>query len=71
MRVEFARSLIVVCALGTVMCSEKTPPPPAVPPAEPSPTVAPAASQVSKPNDQAPGATLAPPHEASTEFQDA
>ena len=71
MRVDLARSLIVVCAFGTVMCSEKTPPPSAAPPAEPAPAVGQAAP-TAKPNDQAqaPGSTLPPPHEAATEFQD-
>ena len=70
MRVEFARSLIVVCALGTVMCSEKTPPPSTAPPGEQPPTSSPAAQAAKAPDSQAPGATLPPPHEAATEFQD-
>jgi len=75
MRRGFDCGLVIVCALVTVMCADKgTPPPEAsavTSPAPPAPT--PAAPAEPKPvvaQTPTPGATLAPPHEASTEFHD-
>jgi hypothetical protein len=66
-------TFIVACALLTAMCADRGTAPPeatAVPTPTPSASPAPAAAEPEpKPTAQAaPGATLAPPHEASDEF---
>src|SRR6186997_2607419 len=77
MRKRFKCAFVITCAVMTVMCADRgaappdasavtTPVPAAAPlPAEPAPK--PAAQTTPNPT---PGATLAPPHEASSEFQD-
>jgi hypothetical protein len=67
-------AFVIVCAAVTAMCGDRgaASPPEASAVTSPAPVAAPAAAAVEpKPVAQAiPGATLAPPHEASAEFQD-
>ena len=74
MRTGFKCAFVIGCAVVTAMCGDRGAAPPeasAVTTPVPTATATPAPTPEAKPAVQAtPGATLAPPHEASNEFQD-
>jgi len=74
MRKVLECAFVIACGVVTAMCGDRgtAPPPEASAVTTPAPTAptATAAAEVKPVAQSTPGATLAPPHEASTEFHD-